>query len=189
MFQAKIRLAEDEVAAVTTLIQGRLSDMLDLSAQLKQAHWNVKGMAFHQLHSLFDALFSDVESHVDLLAERLVTLGGIADGRVQSTSNNSTLESYPLGAASGEEHLRAISSALTRVADYLREGIDNITSLGDAGTADLFTEISVHLSFADPIYCRNTRHSTGSFGAVSFHRPLDARDRNRRLSVSIAQGN
>jgi hypothetical protein len=62
------------------LLQARLSDALDLEAQMKQAHWNVKGRDFQQLHELFDKVYGEVEDFVDILADRIATLGGIADG-------------------------------------------------------------------------------------------------------------
>jgi starvation-inducible DNA-binding protein len=142
MYLSRIDLPEDQRAPVIALLQARLSDTLDMAAQLKQAHWNVKGMAFHQLHTLFDAIFVDTEAHVDLLAERLVTLGGVADGRIQATARFSSLADYPLDATSGEQHLRAIGGALARLAGCLRADIDGATALGDAGTANLFTEVS-----------------------------------------------
>lgn len=142
MYLSRIDLPEDQRTAVAGLLQARLSDTLDMAAQLKQAHWNVKGMAFHQLHALFDAIFVDTDGHVDLLAERLVTLGGVADGRIQATARLSSLADYPLDAASGEQHLRAVGGSLARLSGYLRADIEEAASLGDAGTADLFTEVS-----------------------------------------------
>lgn len=54
--------------------------MIDLFNQTKHAHWNVKGPEFMQLHELFDSIAERVEEGCDLLAERVVTLGGIAAG-------------------------------------------------------------------------------------------------------------
>ena len=53
----------------------RLADAVDLQAQMKQAHWNVKGPHFIGLHELFDQIDEAVESYVDLIAERIVQLG------------------------------------------------------------------------------------------------------------------
>ena len=55
----------------TALLNQHLADAMDLYSQTKQAHWNVKGMQFSQLHELFDTLADSVEEFVDLIAERL----------------------------------------------------------------------------------------------------------------------
>src|SRR5438445_7656521 len=60
------------------LMNRGLADAVDLQMQIKQAHWNVKGPHFIGLHELFDQIDEAVESHLDLIAERIVQLGGIA---------------------------------------------------------------------------------------------------------------
>jgi starvation-inducible DNA-binding protein len=124
------------------LLQARLSDALDLEAQTKQAHWNVKGPNFIQLHELFDRIHTVVEEFVDTLAERIVTLGGVADGRVQTTAQTSSLLEYALRATGGEAHLQAIAAALGQFGKLARRDIDLATEAGDADTEDLFTQIS-----------------------------------------------
>lgn len=124
------------------LLQARLSDALDLEAQTKQAHWNVKGPNFIQLHELFDRIHTVVEDFVDTLAERIVTLGGVADGRVQTTAQTTSLLEYALRATGGEAHLQAIAAALGQFGKLARQDIDLATETGDADTADLFTQIS-----------------------------------------------
>lgn len=137
-----MKIEKSQNAGVIEALQARLSDALDLSGKLRQAHWNVKGPQFKQLHELFEEINGAVSEHIDLLGERIVTLGGIADGRTQTTARCSSLPEYPLEARSGREHLEAISLSLTPFAESVRSDIDLTTEMGDAGTADLFTEIS-----------------------------------------------
>ena len=54
------------------ILNQKLADIIDLQTQLKQAHWNVKGPHFIGLHELFDKIAEDVESYVDMIAERVV---------------------------------------------------------------------------------------------------------------------
>src|SRR5690242_7538326 len=68
---------------LSVLVNQRLADAVDLQMQMKQAHWNVKGPHFIGLHQLFDQIDEVVESYVDLIAERIVQLGGIAEGTVR----------------------------------------------------------------------------------------------------------
>jgi starvation-inducible DNA-binding protein len=119
-----------------------LADAVDLQMQLKQAHWNVKGPHFIGLHELFDKIDEAVESYVDLIAERIVQLGGIAEGTVRVAAGRSRLEEYPLVIADGRAHVEAVSKALSTFGREARATINQANELDDADTADIFTEIS-----------------------------------------------
>jgi len=119
-----------------------LADAVDLQMQIKQAHWNVKGPHFIGLHELFDQIDEAVESYVDLIAERIVQLGGIAEGTVRVAAGRSRLEEYPLVIAEGRAHVEAVSKALSTFGREARASINQANELDDADTADIFTEIS-----------------------------------------------
>ena len=68
-------------AEAVALLNQRLADCIDLQTMCKQAHWNVKGPSFYQLHLLFDEVNGAVTEYIDLIAERIVQLGGVAEGR------------------------------------------------------------------------------------------------------------
>ncbi len=127
---------------MVALLNARLADALDLSMQAKQAHWNVKGPSFFQLHELFDAVAEAVEVSIDDLAERAVQLGGIAEGTVQVVHERSSLRPYPLGIVSGADHVKALTEAIAVVARATRAAIEEADKAGDKDTSDLFTEIS-----------------------------------------------
>jgi len=133
------KAARTELVAV---INQRLADAIDLQAQLKQAHWNVKGPHFIGLHELFDKIAEEVESYVDTIAERAVQLGGIAEGTVRVAASRSRLDEYPLDIADGSAHVEAVARALSTFGREARMTIDETNALDDADTADLFTEIS-----------------------------------------------
>ena len=142
MYSSHIDIPAHIRKASMALLQTRLSDALDLEAQMKQAHWNVKGPAFFQLHQLFDQIHSEVEEIADTIAERITAIGGVADGRVQTTAKNTMLYEYSLEAVSGEEHLKAVAAALAEFGKAVRTDIAAADDAGDADTADVFTEIS-----------------------------------------------
>jgi starvation-inducible DNA-binding protein len=123
----------------TTLLNQHLADATDLYSQTKQAHWNVKGMQFFQLHELFDTLADSVEDYVDLIAERATSLGGAACGTVRLSAAASRLPEYPLDARNGRQALAARFSIL---AASSRAAIDAANAMGDADTGDVFTEVS-----------------------------------------------
>jgi starvation-inducible DNA-binding protein len=129
-------------ARVGVLLNARLADTIDLQLQAKQAHWNVKGPNFIALHELFDKVADAAEEAGDLLAERLVALGGRAEGTVQAVGRRTTLRPYSLTLASGADHVQAVADALATVARASREAIDDADRAGDKGTSDLFTELS-----------------------------------------------
>jgi len=80
MFETENDISQERRSELNTLMNQRLADAVDLQAQMKQAHWNVKGPHFIGLHELFDQIDEAVESYVDLIAERIVQLGGVAEG-------------------------------------------------------------------------------------------------------------
>lgn len=65
------------------VLNQQLADASDLLSQVKQAHWNVKGPAFWQLHRLFDEVAEQADGWIDELAERITALGGYARGTVR----------------------------------------------------------------------------------------------------------
>jgi len=127
---------------LNVLTNQSLADAVDLQMQIKQAHWNVKGPHFIGLHELFDQIDEAVESYVDLIAERIVQLGGIAEGTVRVAAGRSRLEEYPLVIADGRAHVEAVSKALSTFGREARATINQANELDDADTADIFTEIS-----------------------------------------------
>lgn len=118
-----------------------LATSVDLKTQIKQAHWNVKGMDFYQLHTLFDELAVEVEGYVDMVAERITALGSVANGTARVAAAESLLSEYPLNAVEGAEHVQALAERYAIYAKHVRKAIAS-TEEGDADTADLYTEIS-----------------------------------------------
>lgn len=142
IYQTKNDLPEVSRAKVIDILNNRLADCVDLYSQAKQAHWNVKGPSFIALHELFDQVASGVSEYADLIAERIVQLGGIAEGTARVAAKRSSLSEYPLTIATGREHVEALSSALATFGREVRQAIDQTAALQDMGTSDIFTEIS-----------------------------------------------
>src|SRR5262245_28542695 len=141
MYKTKNDLTEKVRVQVAGLLQERLADALDLVSHAKQAHWNVKGPAFIVLHELFDKVYEHAGDYADLLAERIVQLGGIAEGTARVTAKRSQLPEYSLTLASGHDHVEALSRSLAWFGSVVRQGIDRADEVGDKDTADIFTEI------------------------------------------------
>ena len=135
-------LSEATRREVVELLNQRLADCIDLQTQCKQAHWNVKGPSFIALHKLFDEVNEEVEEYVDLLAERIVQLGGVAEGTVGIVAARTSLVDYPTQLTTGPEHVAALSDALAMFGRTARVGIEEMNELEDADSADILTEIS-----------------------------------------------
>ena len=91
-----IDLSAETRASVVGLLNQQLANVSDLYSQTKQAHWNVRGPEFYQVHKLFDDLAAPLQEMIDELAERAVTIGGFALGTVRCAANLSELEEFPL---------------------------------------------------------------------------------------------
>jgi len=142
MHTTKNDLAKEPREKIVEMLNARLADATDLKSQAKQAHWNVKGIHFFQLHELFDQVATAVEAHIDLIAERATALGGTALGTIRTAAQNSSLAEYPLEIVDGRDHVDALSTAMADFGKRIRKNIDDADEFGDADTADLFTEIS-----------------------------------------------
>src|SRR5438477_3731294 len=108
LYPTKNDLPEATRIEVIALLNQRLAEAIDLQTQCKQAHWNVKGPSFIGLHKLFDEVNEDVEEYVDLIAERVVQLGGTAEGTARVVAQRTTLLDYPLAIHTGMEHVAAL---------------------------------------------------------------------------------
>ena len=142
LHNTKIDIAKGTREQIIAILNQRLADASDLKSQAKQAHWNVKGMNFIALHELFDQVSTEVETHIDDIAERITTLGGVALGTIRVVAQNSSLSEYPLEITDGAAHVDALSNALADFGKKVRADIDATDELGDKDTADLFTGIS-----------------------------------------------
>ena len=135
-------LSANTRAAVISALAPALASSVDLHWQAKSAHWNVKGANFIGLHELFDTVAGEIVGWADLIAERIVQLGGIALGTVQVASQNSVLPGYPLNISDSRDHVAALSRSLATYGKLVRELIDTTGSLGDMDAADICTEVS-----------------------------------------------
>ena len=75
-------LKSNAKAVSIEVLNGRLADGIDLALLTKQAHWNIKGPQFIALHEMIDQFRTEIDGHVDTLAERVVQLGGAALGTI-----------------------------------------------------------------------------------------------------------
>ena len=143
MFETRNDLPAENREKLVELLNARLADTLDLYTQVKQAHWNVKGPDFIQLHELYDMVAETVLPFVDEIAQRATALGGLATGTVRMAAEATSLDEYPLDGTEGQETVRLVADRLAAYGAAVREAIETADSeFGDMDTADLFTDVS-----------------------------------------------
>ena len=135
-------LPEDLQTKLIEILNRRLADAIDLQLQSRQAYWNVKGPNFMALRELFDKVAKGVEEYANLIAERIVQLGGKAEGTAHAIADRSSLDGYRLSSADGKSHIDALSTTLTDFGRHTRYASTQASELKDADTADIFTEIA-----------------------------------------------
>jgi starvation-inducible DNA-binding protein len=135
-------LPTEQQSKLIELLNRRLADAIDLQLQSRQACWNVKGPNFITLRELFDKIAEGVEGYTNLMAGRIVQLGGLAEGTAHAVAKRSALDEYQLAIASGNGHIEALSTTLIEFGRHARYASEQATELKDADTADLFIEIA-----------------------------------------------
>ena len=125
-------------AAAMEALQGRLADGIDLALVTKQAHWNLKGPQFIGVHLMLDGFRDEQDNWNDMMAERITQLGGT----VQEVGRETKLAPYPTDIYAIADHVKALIERYAAFANAVRQNIDDTDEAGDAGTADLLTEIS-----------------------------------------------
>lgn len=123
-------------------LNGRLADSIALVLAVKQAHWNVKGRNFIAVHELFDTIHDNLRGHIDVMAERVQQLDGVAIGTVQKVAGASGVAEYPTDLTKAEDHIKALCERYRDHGEKLRSAIDATDEAGDADTADVFTAAS-----------------------------------------------
>ena len=141
-FRTHIDIPAERREPLVEELNQSLADTFDLMSQVKQAHWNVKGKDFYQLHLLFDEIAGELAEFVDQIAERATSLGGYAKGTARMAAEHSTLSEYPIEATQGMEHVRALVERFGHYTGHVRVALDRANELGDQATADLYTEIA-----------------------------------------------
>jgi starvation-inducible DNA-binding protein len=125
------------------LLNLALAEAIDLHLRAKQAHWNVRGPHFKQLHELFDAVAEGAEDIADTLAERATALAGVADGLAPHVTQRSRLGAFPTGPdVPWRDYVDAVAAALAALGNRARASIESTAQAGDAATSDAFTEVT-----------------------------------------------
>jgi starvation-inducible DNA-binding protein len=121
-------------------LQRVLVDLIDLHLQGKQAHWNVVGHNFRDLHLQLDEIIAAARESSDTIAERMRALNIVPDGRAATVSAASSLTAFPDGEQNTGTVVDLITARLVKAAGTAREVHDEVDH-EDPTSADLLHAI------------------------------------------------
>jgi len=142
LIDVKIDIPHETRERLVEVLNQQLADTADLYSQVKQAHWNVKGPGFQQVHLLFDDQAELFEEYIDMLAERVTFLGGAAMGTIRMTAKASTLKEFEPRTADVLSYVETVRDRVAEYAKSNRKALHEANKLGEPTTEDLLTEIS-----------------------------------------------
>ena len=146
---------------------------------------NPKGRSLCVMHALFTTMATEFDAHTDLMAERLVLLGGVARGTVRTAATHSRLPEYPGTLMDGDAHVRALTEYFASYATALRADIAHATEVEDARSAALYTDISrgvdTRLGFLEDIASTTT-------GSAQNPRVTMAGEHSERSGARLREG-
>lgn len=133
-------LNADQRAQAAAELQATLVELIDLTLQAKQVHWNLVGPNFRPLHLQFDELVNEYRAWTDLVAERIVAIGVWPKGQAGVVAKESPLPALPEGAVQDRRAVELFSERLAAVAAAVRERMDRLEDV-DLASQDLLIEI------------------------------------------------
>jgi starvation-inducible DNA-binding protein len=121
-------------------LQPVLADLIDLSLQGKQAHWNVTGPFFQSVHEQMDKIVDDTRGWADEVAERMMAMGATASGQVDDVANASSLDPLPKGTLDDQHALALVAQRVQTVASRTRAAMERLGDI-DLVSQDLIIAI------------------------------------------------
>ncbi len=141
MYKTPSQLSEPARAELISALNARLVDGLDLHSQIKVAHWNVRGPQFPSLHPLFETFAISLATFNDSIAERAVTLGGLATGTARHVSKASRLPEYPQDTTRDLDHVRLLAERFEIYLQGVRDTRALAAKNGDDESEGLLTDV------------------------------------------------
>ncbi|CAN3128944.1 Dps family protein [Mycobacterium sp. smrl_JER01] len=129
--------ASDELG---TALQRVLVDLIELHLQGKQAHWNVVGTNFRDLHLQLDEVVDFAREASDTIAERMRALDAVPDGRSDTVAATTSLPEFPAFERSTEDVVDLITGRIYAAVDTLRTVHDTVDA-ADPSTADILHQL------------------------------------------------
>jgi starvation-inducible DNA-binding protein len=138
----KIGITENHLQKSNSLLSVVLSDEMTLYVKTRKFHWNVTGESFMELHKLFEAQYTELETIIDEVAERIDKLGGKTIGTMNEFSKLSRIKENPSEYSVQKTLISELLTDHETLISELRKDIDKSADENhDGGTADLLTKV------------------------------------------------
>jgi starvation-inducible DNA-binding protein len=121
-------------------LQRVLVDLIELHLQGKQAHWNLIGTNFRDLHLQLDEIVDAAREASDTIAERMRALNAIPDGRSDTVTATTTLPAFPAAELNTTDVIDLVTTRIYATVDTIRTVHDDVDA-ADPSTADLLHNV------------------------------------------------
>jgi starvation-inducible DNA-binding protein len=136
-----IGLNEEVRGQVAAMMQKLLADEHTIYIKTRNYHWNVTGLQFQPLHTLFEEQYTELAVHIDDLAERIRSLGFYAVGSMEQFKKMTRLEETGHLNGDAKEMLKHLLADHETIIQVLRNDLDECDRLGDMGNSDFLTAL------------------------------------------------
>jgi starvation-inducible DNA-binding protein len=137
-----IGISDEHRKAISFSLNQLLADEHVLYIKTRNYHWNVQGLHFRTLHSLFEELYEQLEKQIDEIAERVRSLGHFAVGSLGQYTKLARLLETDHTDGDGLKMVQSLLKDHETIIRFLRKDLEeDANQLRDAGTSDLLTSI------------------------------------------------
>lgn len=135
--QLPLALEDNARKQSVEILNAVLVNTMTIRDLYKKHHWQMSGPTFYQLHLLLDKHYEEQAELVDLLAERIMALGGISIAMAPDVAELTSIPRPPKGREDVPTQIARLLEAHEIILRQAREGADQADEAGDDGTNDM----------------------------------------------------
>ena len=140
--KATIGIPDKEIEEIVTLLNTLLADEYALYTKTRNAHWNVSGTNFYELHKFFETQYEAVDIIIDDIAERVRSLGHYALGSLKDFLAVTHMDEENHDFGNPKQIIQTLVNDHETIIRIIRNDIAPISGKHkDLGTADFVTGI------------------------------------------------
>jgi starvation-inducible DNA-binding protein len=136
----QIGISQEHLKNSITVLTSILANEMTLYIKIRKFHWNVSGESFMEFHKLFEGQYTELETSIDQIAERISKLGGKTIGTMKEYSDLTIIKESPNHYPNQKDMVTELLKDHETVVVHLRKDVDiSAQENQDAGTADFLT--------------------------------------------------